>query len=642
MQQHIHHIHQPSSEATVRHRTHRAPAARRRGVVAVQVGAMMTVLVGFAALTIDVGAMYTAKAELQSAADAAALAAAGMLGEYAHGDPVTLATTQAVKVAAANRVFGQPLRLDPATDIQFGRANYNAETNSYTFTPTLTLPDAVRVVARRTSKSLNGPLPLFFAGIFGQHHSDIEAEAIAVMVPRDIAIVADLSGSMNDDSELQHVHDTQINLFDVWAGLPIDSGRAGVRNGRDPAAPARTPGKHDNQPATGPGVPGHAGGNPNSGGRALSSKDPYGPRWGWMTGWGTELIPKKYDPRRDDGLYYIPRYKTTTDPDVVQNLVEAGYSNKERQALLSSKYDSSTTCYRNRVRVLLGLAGWQSNQSGGKYAPSSGKSRKKKKNQGDNRVDTSELVQQVDYAFDGGSWNNYIDYVKGSSQMTRGDRDFRYRYGIKTYVNYLLEKQCGHRKTRELAGTPAQPVQAVKDAVHHMAGVIQALETDDRMSLEIYGQTVHHEKNLTDEYFRVTDRLDDMQASHYDGWTNMGGGMDRAIEELTESGNQRSASRKIMILLTDGMANVSEYGRCGDYNGGRRFALAQAERAARLGIRIFAVSHGFGADKKLMQQIAEIGNGEHFHAEGSIDDYSEELDDIFRTLGGKRPVELIK
>jgi hypothetical protein len=43
-----------------------------------------------------------------------------------------------------------------------------------------------------------------------------------------------------------------------------------------------------------------------------------------------------------------------------------------------------------------------------------------------------------------------------------------------------------------------------------------------------------------------------------------------------------------------------------------------------------------------MDQIAEIGNGEHLHAEGSIDEYSAQLLQIFVQLGGKRPVELIR
>ena len=60
---------------------HRAVGTRvfaRRAVVAVQVAVLFSVLVGFAALVIDVGAMYNVRADLQRTADASALAGASI------------------------------------------------------------------------------------------------------------------------------------------------------------------------------------------------------------------------------------------------------------------------------------------------------------------------------------------------------------------------------------------------------------------------------------------------------------------------------------------------------------------------------------------------------------------------------------
>jgi len=60
-----------------RHFTSREGAGyRRRGAVAVMIVVASFVIVGFAALAIDVGVMYNAKADLQRAADSAALAGA--------------------------------------------------------------------------------------------------------------------------------------------------------------------------------------------------------------------------------------------------------------------------------------------------------------------------------------------------------------------------------------------------------------------------------------------------------------------------------------------------------------------------------------------------------------------------------------
>ncbi|HRX86081.1 MAG TPA: TadG family pilus assembly protein, partial [Phycisphaerae bacterium] len=179
---------------------------RRRGLVAVQIAVAMTLIIGFAALTIDVGAMYNAKADLQRTADAAALAAASKLADYSDPSqsPQELARAEAARFTRENRVYGQEvaeMTLD-STDVEFGRAVFNAQTGGYDFVPGNTLPDAVRVRVRMNEESANRALTLYFARIFGRNQKDLEAEAVAMLVPRDIAIVADLSGSHTDDSEL--------------------------------------------------------------------------------------------------------------------------------------------------------------------------------------------------------------------------------------------------------------------------------------------------------------------------------------------------------------------------------------------------------------------------------------------------------
>ncbi len=69
------------------------------GASAVMVGVMLTVLVGFAGVAVDVGAMYSERAQLQNAADAGALAAAKHCST--NGDCAT-ATQQAGALTAAD------------------------------------------------------------------------------------------------------------------------------------------------------------------------------------------------------------------------------------------------------------------------------------------------------------------------------------------------------------------------------------------------------------------------------------------------------------------------------------------------------------------------------------------------------------
>ena len=594
----------------------------------------MTAIVGFAALTVDIGVMYNAKADLQRNVDSAALAAAARLIAFDEGDPMNLARQEALKFAAQNRVFGRTIILDSA-DIEFGRAVYSEYSGAYDFVPTTVLPDAVRVRARLEHGSTNGALSLYFARVFGKDYAEMSAEAIAMVVPRDISVVADLSGSQNDDSELRNFKRTQINLFDVWSALPIEKGNNGVGNGVDPPPPGNPNSVNDPIWAF-PGSPGNAGGNQDPGADPLTGGQ-VGPTWGLMYYWGN-LVTTDYDPTTDPGLYYRPKGQNWNDAALAAWFQYVGYSQEETLALMSSTYDLDGA-WPCRTAVALGLARWDSGISGGLWdgLPPGHTNR----GNGDSLVGGNELVWLGEYPFDSGSWIDFIEYTDRGSQMTNADPNFRHRLGLKTFVNYLLEQQPGNAQTPELADTPAQPMQAVKDATAQLSSLLSEWGTNDHLSLEVYGATARHEVDLTNDFEVVANRISAMQAGHYDTWTNMGGGILCATEELTGARARRTA-RKVMILLTDGGANVTADGTVGDSYAATVYAKEMARSAAGQNIVIFSVSVGSGADQVLMQEIAAMGSGEHFHAEGSIEVYSAELEQIFKALGGKRAVELIR
>ena len=182
-----------SNENSVKDRTR-----RRRGLAVAMVAVLSTVMIAFAAFAIDIGAMCVTKSELQRTADVAALAAAMKLPDYSSGDPKTLARHAATQIASENSVLKDSPILE-TSDIVFGRVVYNEQTGKFGFQPDNNhpFPDAVQVTVRRESGSPNGPMDLYFAGIFGKNTKDLRASATAMLVPRDIAIVADLSGSIN-------------------------------------------------------------------------------------------------------------------------------------------------------------------------------------------------------------------------------------------------------------------------------------------------------------------------------------------------------------------------------------------------------------------------------------------------------------
>ena len=607
---------------------------RHRGVVLTQ-GVLFGSAIGLAtmAMAIDTGLMYNAKQELQNTADSAALAAASQLG--ATDAALDLAGAEAAAFSALNKVAqdGHDLNIDH--DVVFGHAELNGSV--YEFQAGVQPFDAVQINLKRDSTAADGPVRLTFAKAIGRPTARIYASAVAMLVPRDIAIVIDLSGSMNDDSELQHSKPftgtsgttrpgVQVNLKDVWCAL----------NGPAPDRPY---------------IPG---------GSQYSSDS--GPTYGTMTAWGSALTLGAYDATTDTGLPYLKSGVNCTDAGVLANLVARGYKTAasaapstmpERDCLTKGTKDGNyANNFRNRAKVILGLAEWRSGKSNSKYGNGVGGDK-------DDLVEDSELTAQLAYpsGMSGGSWNSFLSYVSSSSTAMEGtDSAFRYRHGLKTFVNYLLESCAGNNKTPQLVNCPEMPITAVKDAVQTMIDTIVDLETQDRCSLEIFGTTSAHEVDLTtpadgeslaSALQAVTDRLYERQAAHYDGTTNIGAGLNEGTEELT-SVRARAAASKVMILLTDGKPNIDANGTYVGDNASSviNWCMDRADDAKAKNITIYTVGVGADVNPGLLQDIASKPDN-YYYADSEPDEtgapkYVQELKEIFESLGGRRPVRLIQ
>jgi Flp pilus assembly protein TadG len=157
-----------------------------RGAVAVMVAIMLPVLIGFAAMSIDIGQALVARNELQDVADAGALAGARRLGtiyqaltpaqqvSYSLANPVPV-ISDVQNVASQNYGAGRSITVDVG-DIQIGQ--WNATNN--TLTVTAALPDAVRVTARLDGTT-NGPVSTFLANVMGISSVDVRATATAAL-----------------------------------------------------------------------------------------------------------------------------------------------------------------------------------------------------------------------------------------------------------------------------------------------------------------------------------------------------------------------------------------------------------------------------------------------------------------------------
>ena len=153
----------------------------RSGAVLIMVALIMLVLLGFAALAVDTGYFFATKNELQNIADAAALAAAGELGDqYVKEETVdeTAIKAVAVDVGTKNQAGGKyNITIDSANDIEIGTWDQDTDPK---FDTSGTPPNAVRVVARRDGLA-NSAVSSFFGGILGVNVVNVSADATAAL-----------------------------------------------------------------------------------------------------------------------------------------------------------------------------------------------------------------------------------------------------------------------------------------------------------------------------------------------------------------------------------------------------------------------------------------------------------------------------
>jgi len=173
---------------------------RRRAVVAVQVAVMLVLLVGVAALTIDVGAMFNVRADLQRTADAGALAGAsayitdammtvrmGTSGANGLTTVVNMAKERSAGFSYVNPTYGTDHTHVALSDIVTGWINPNSPNDAIHTNPQPRDYNVVEVTAHRSEggdADSNGPVDFLFASVFGRFSGEVHASAAAIFDDR--------------------------------------------------------------------------------------------------------------------------------------------------------------------------------------------------------------------------------------------------------------------------------------------------------------------------------------------------------------------------------------------------------------------------------------------------------------------------
>lgn len=166
------------------------------------------------------------------------------------------------------------------------------------------------------------------------------------------------------------------------------------------------------------------------------------------------------------------------------------------------------------------------------------------------------------------------------------------------------------------AGGGISRINALKRAVSDFLDEVEATSPNSLMSLTTYSTTSTRDIPMTGNFNSIRRRVQQMRAS---GATNIFQALRDGSDSLEADPNGRPTGQKTIVLMTDGRFNV----------GGT--PIPSAQLAASRGHTIHTITFGRGADQATMKRVAEIGGGQHFHADDA-GDLTEVFQEIARTL----------
>ncbi len=553
-------------------------SAKRRGTIIVLAAFLMIVMMGMLAFTIDLGYMYTTEAQLKRAVDAAALAGAGGLVdgqdeanertvEYLLRNPIGNTILLAEDDDLDTKI--SEFLVDHEDDLEVTMGHWDSDTREMTVSDQL--PSTLSVSMTYTNR------PLFFGRLLGQDSFSVTAQTIAMYQPRDIVVVFDLSGSMNDDSELKSI-DTlgqaaiEENLAEMWAEL----------------------------------------GSPVLGNLTFTPE--------YVTIQGVT---------HDDTSVTWRDTHVDFESDSTIKKVRLYYSSNSYQQFTvnASSFTKSLTGSKSgkqvrKVKVRIGSV-WETTDF---YSTST-----IKRGLGLTGVDCPST----------GDWSGYFYYARNDGDAE--DAGYACMFGGLTLLDHWLDDEPAADETPDLWKVSAQPITAVKDATDVFMDYMREVDTDDRVGLAIYNSDNGEgqiEETLTSDLDAVVDTAEQLQAGHYHSYTNIGAGLKAAREELDENG--RSGAFKLIILMTDGNANWVNGGY--STSGADAYVMSEAQECLDRKYPVVTVSLGAGADTSIMEAVAELTNGTHFNVPGgqSVDDYSEDLQEVFHNIASDRPLKIVQ
>jgi len=626
----------------------------RKGVFLVLAAICLITAMIFVGMSVDLGMITVTKTRMQGAADAAALAAtqeilaAVRLESWNSETGIDLDAVNKAAAADARAMAEYVAKingfyLDPSADVEFGRRELASDGVSSIETWGSGPYNAVRVRIRKDDadqKASDARLPLIFAPAFGTKTQIITTTATAYIESRDIVCALDYSSSMNNDSNL--LKDTvnrlgksaiEKNLDAIWDSLVASN----VRFSNDSAT--------QKFPSSGFGLInspiGVTSNSSNVSSEIIEALGLYSPAKQYYDKWTLVTV--------GTGNYYS---KATTDNwrRYVSGPL-AGQLQKQTNKVGSYVTVPATTAPGYFPDILESCIPF----------PQEGK-----------KQSTGKLLGKPPVASSKAEWITYIDYVRTNKDLnTYG---YRKKYGSRTLCLYLMNFRASNFQSEDLWRTPHYPFHALKLGMDTYCNFLTDLSYGDRIGLVNYANVAQIESglnddgvsekvdlggnNLTTEYSKISTIQMHKQSAHYSGNTAIGDGIVKAMELLNAEG--RYGARKQILLMTDGLANVSPAGfslpsswdwdELCDYDGdgysdyttgskSSQYALYQASLASESQIVIHTLCMGTLADVNLMKAIAHMTGGFDIVVSPTASNSATEtqLREAFGVLAGQLP-----
>jgi Mg-chelatase subunit ChlD len=243
-------------------------------------------------------------------------------------------------------------------------------------------------------------------------------------------------------------------------------------------------------------------------------------------------------------------------------------------------------------------------------------------------------LDRVAYPYPGGSWDEYIDYVR--SELSRGP--YAHRYGLRTWTDYVLTRHASRADTPTLKNTRQMPLFSVKQAVEELCGITGSLNCGDRLAVVTFASQAQLAETLTDDVGRVISAAYGQQAGAFGGGANLSAALELAIDELTCDAAERARHRRSIVVFSSGQIDQP-----GSAEVAAQSAMEKAALAADEGIAVTLISVGDSSNPKLLQHVADAARGVHVRLpRRSADDYADVLRQTLRQLSAVRDVRLVR